>query len=263
MPTPLDVIKLVEGWAGHAANEDEYITFGPRTAALTGITVAWTVNPATVAAAAEVGHNCIVHHESLLYPYPAAGAGPERPYLSWPTNVGRLSLLAEHGMTAIRIHGSVDELCIFDAFVGQLGLGRPIADDGSGRYSHKVYASPVATFGELIRHVKQAVGMAGVRTTRHDDCRPVKRIGLPWGGLGLFVNVKFVQGLLDIGVDTLICGESDNYGFRFADELDVAVIETSHEVSEAQGLKVFAERLRAALDIDVRFADVPCVWKMA
>lgn len=263
MTTPFDVIKVVEGWTGRSLNGDEYITFGSRTADLRGITVAWTVNPQVIAKAAEAGHNCIVHHESLLYPYPSHAKDQERPYLSWPINVQRLGLLAKHEITTIRIHGSADEVSIFDAFAGQLGLGRPIDDDGSGRYWTRVFASPVATFGELIEHVKRAVGMKGVRTTRHEAGRPVNRIALPWGGVGLFVNVGNVQSMLDIGVDTLICGETDNYGFRFADEVDVAVVETSHEVSEAEGLKLFAERLNAALDVDVRYVDVPCVWKVS
>jgi putative NIF3 family GTP cyclohydrolase 1 type 2 len=121
----------------------------------------------------------------------------------------------------------------------------------------------VATFGDLIAHVKAACSMPAVRTTLHSADRPVRRIGLPWGGLGLFVNVSYVQTLIDLGVDTLICGETDNYGLRFAAELDIAVMETSHEISEEQGLKLFADRLRDHFDIEVRFIETPCVWHMA
>ncbi|MBN1553376.1 MAG: Nif3-like dinuclear metal center hexameric protein [Phycisphaerae bacterium] len=263
MTTPSDIIKVIETWSGRPLNGDEYVTFGSRTAAVRGITVAWTVTPRVIAAAAKAGHNCIVHHESLLYPYPAFTAGHERAYLSWPTNVQRLRLLSKQEMTTIRIHGTADELRIFDAFAAQLGLGQPVADDGAGRYWAKVFASPVATFGELLEHVKRAVGMKALRVTREESGRPVKRIALPWGGVGLFVNVGNVQDMLNLGVDTLICGETDNYGFRFAEEVGVAVIETSHEVSEAEGLKQFAERLNDALDVEVRYVDVPCVWETA
>ena len=58
----------------------------------------------------------------------------------------------------------------------------------------------------------------------------VSRIGLPWGGLGLFVNVGYQQALVEQGCDLFIAGESDNYGFRFAQECGIPMIETSHEI---------------------------------
>lgn len=263
MPRPQDIIHFVEDRTGHPLNEDEAITFGPRHAELTGVTVTWMIDPDSIAAAVAAGHNCIVHHEALCFPYPFFTPGRERHYLSWQTNMQRLALLAEHNITTIRMHGSLDELYIFDAFAAQLGLDDPIADDGTGRYPwHRVFASPAATFGELIEHVKAAVAMPMLRTSHHDLDRPVERVGLPWGGLGLFVNIPYVQGLIDLGVDTLICGETDNYGFRFPVELGIAVVETSHEVSEVRGLQQFAEVIGPALSIDARFADTRCVWRI-
>jgi putative NIF3 family GTP cyclohydrolase 1 type 2 len=260
---PKDILQFVECKTGHQIHPDEDITFGARTANLTGVTVAWTVNPDTIAAAAAKGHNCIVHHEALTYPYPAFTSGKERHYLSWPINVQRLSLLARHDMTSIRLHGSLDELYIFDAFARQLRLQEHVDGNESNEYPpQRIYSSPVDTFGELVEHVKATMGMSALRTTLHERDRPVERIGLPWGGVGLFVNVNYAQSLFDLGVDTLICGETDNYGFRFADELGIAVIETSHEVSEEEGLREFAEELRDALNIDVRPAHTECVWRV-
>ncbi len=262
MTTPNDIIKFVEDATGHPLNGDEYITFDAQDAKLTGVAVTWLASPESIQAAADAGHNCIVHHEALAYPYPGFAAGNKEQYENWPINTQRKNLLAKHGITAIRIHGSADEICIYDAFAEQLGLGKSIADDGSGDYSHKVFASPVATFGELIEHVKNSMAMSAVRATRCNSDRPVERIGLPWGGLGLFVNVEYMQTLVDIGVDTFICGETDNYALRFADEQGIAVIETSHEISEAAGLQIFAEKLKLALEIDVQYIDTPCVWEM-
>lgn len=65
-----------------------------------------------------------------------------------------------------------------------------------------------------------------------------------------------------IGVDTFICGETDNYGFRFAEEHAIAVIETSHEISEAVGLRIFADKLRSVIKTDVQYIDISCVWEM-
>jgi len=262
MPTPRDIITFVENTTGHILDEDEYITFGNRQVELTGVTVAWMVTPESIMAAVDAGHNCIVHHEALTYPYPGFGGGQEREYLSWPINIRRLGLLAKHGITTIRIHFSVDEISIYNAFAEQLCLGYPIVDDKNGKFS-KIFLSPVQNFGELIKHVKKSVNMPFVRTSKHDSKRQVRRIGLPWGGLGLFVNVGYVQTLIDLGVDTLICGETDNYGFRFAVESGIAVIETSHEISETKGLKKFSDQLRDELIIDVQLVDVSCIWQVA
>ena len=47
-------------------------------------------------------------------------------------------------------------------------------------------------------------------------------VGLPWGGLGLFVNVGYQQALVARDCDVFIAGESDNLGFRFAVESGVS-----------------------------------------
>ena len=263
MPTSRDIIRFVESRAGRSIAEDEGVTFGPPTRELTGVTVCWMANPDSISATAEAGHNCVVHHEALTYPYPGYASQSDRDCHNWPINVQRMDLLSRHNLTGIRLHGILDELYVFDAFAEQLGLGEPVASGESVLPHERVYGSPVATFGELVEHVKKAMGMPAVRTTVDRPDRPVKRIGLPVGGLGLFVNVGTMQGWVDKGVDTLICGESDNYGFRFPAELGIAMIETSHELSEQRGLERFACDLQTELGIDVKSCDTPCVWRMA
>jgi len=258
--TPQDILRYVERRTGHAMNADEGVSFGPADVALTGATVAWAPSPEAIEAAARAGHNCLVHHENLTWPYPGIPSRCEPAELAWASNARRLDLLRRHGLTAVRVHGSADELTIFGAFIDQLGLRE--AKAGSG-YSRKVFESPESTFGRLIEHVKQRVGMAGLRVSSHAADHPVRVIGVPWGGLGLFVNVSYVEQLIEMGANALICGESDNLGFRFATELDIPVIETSHEVSEARGLEILAGQLGRDLGIDCRYAPLPCVWRMA
>jgi putative NIF3 family GTP cyclohydrolase 1 type 2 len=262
MKTLNEIITYIESTTGHSLNNDEYITFGKQDIKLTGVTVTWMVTPESIKSAADMGHNCIIHHEALTYPHPGFSAGHGKEPKNWQINTQRKKLLAKHGITAIRIHGSADEICIYNAFAEQLVLGKSIADDGSGVYSRKVFNSPVPTFGELIERVKKKMGMSAVRTTKHNANRPVNRIGLPWGGLGLGMNVSYMQKLVDIGVDTFICGEADNFGIRFADEQGIAVIETSHEISETAGLQILTEKLRTALELDVQYVHIPCVWEM-
>ena len=110
MKTPNDIIRFVEKTNGHALNKDEYITFGVQDIELTGVTVTWMATPESITAAADAGHNCIVHHEALILHPPGFVSGQEQEYRNWTVNTQRKNLLAEHGMTAIRIHGSADEM---------------------------------------------------------------------------------------------------------------------------------------------------------
>lgn len=262
MPTPLDVIQFVEQRTGHPLNDDEAITFGPRTREINGITLAWAMTPDVVQAAVEAGHNCIIHHEWLTF-YSAFFGSRERHDLSWPANTGRLELLARHNLTAMRLHGSVDEICIFDATARQLKLGEPIGDDGSGIYCRKIFASPVPDFGSLINHVKKAMDMPLMRVSKDRLDRPVRRIGMPWGGMGLSINIAYLQGLIDAGVDTFIFGEADAASFRFAAESGVACIETSHEMSEELGLQEFGKMLQRQFSLPVNYIRVPPTWYIA
>jgi putative NIF3 family GTP cyclohydrolase 1 type 2 len=116
----------------------------------------------------------------------------------------------------------------------------------------------------LIERVKSCVGLERLRVARPDgQQRPIRRIGLTWGGMGLFVNVAFQQELLEQGCDLFIAGEADSYAFRFATEAGVAVIETSHEASEQAGLRRFTEMLQAAFaDVRFVFEEMPTAWEI-
>ena len=81
--------------------------------------------------------------------------------------------------------------------------------------------------------------------------------------MALFVNVGYQQQLIEQGVDLLIAGETDNYGFRFAQELGIPMIETSHELSENRGLRHFTEMLSQKFPkTEFLFYENKCVWEM-
>ncbi|NLF32064.1 MAG: hypothetical protein GX591_14400 [Planctomycetes bacterium] len=260
MTTPLDILAAARKRSGEPLRSDEGVSFGPAEAELTGVSVAWTASPQAIEAAARAGHNCLVHHENLTWPYPGIASRHEPSELAWPTNARRLELLKRHGMTAVRLHDTADKLCVYRAFADQLQLrARP----GGPWYAHRLYDAPVPTFGRLIDHVKRCMGMAALRVSTHPADSPISAIGLPWGGLGLYTNVGYVEQLIEMGADALVCGETDNLGLRFAAELDIPVIETSHELSEARGMEELARLLGEDLNIDCRCVPVPCIWRMA
>ena len=257
-------LKDIHDWlcdeAGHPLHGDEGTTFGDPSRPVTSVGVCWVAGPEQIGAAAERGCDLLVHHESLLYPYPSDGKYPHGA-LAWPTNRQRIEALTRSRMLTTRLHGTLDELYIYDRFAQSLGLTRVAAEGGRCRRVFEIDPTPYA---RLIEHVKAVTGLNGVRATSIQPGRVVRYVGMPWGGLGLFVNVAYQQSLLDLGVpiDVMIAGETDNYGFRFVAELGIDVIETSHEVSEDEGLADFAAALDERFgDVRVEHVPTPCVWR--
>lgn len=251
MTTANDIITTVEGLSGHPLHSDEGVQMGRAGAPVERALVCWMATRDALLAAEAMGAELVIAHESLFYPYNVRlMPGKVEAWESWPTNRQRRQVIERANLTVVRIHGSADEICIFDDFASLLGLGEPVAGEGT----KKVYEIAPVALGELVERVKGAVGMGHVRVSWAGSRaeRPVHRVGLPWGGLGLFVNVGYQQWTIENGCDVLIAGESDSYGFRFSAECGVPMIETSHEASEMPGLRHFAAML-AERHPDVRF----------
>ncbi len=262
MHTTADIISFVTQSNGHPLHGDEGVQHGSPDDPVERVMVCWMATRDALRTAAESGARLVIGHESLYYPYDAVvRKDAPKGWQDWPINRERRALLDEHGLTFARVHGSLDELCIFDVFAEQLGLGAPEAANGLA----KAYRIEPCSLGELVERVKACTGMAPLRVTAPNGlAQRVSRIGLPWGGLGLFVNVGYQQTLLTMGCDALIAGESDSYGFRFSAECGVPMIETSHEDSENPGLRRFCDLLSAHMpDLEVRFCEVPRPWQWA
>lgn len=262
MPTVTQIIEWVEKQAGHRLHSDEGVTFGDTHRSIRRAAVCWTASPAHIAVAADSGAELLIHHESLCQPYPMDNRQAVAD-LRWPTNHQRLRLLSQHNLVALRIHGTIDELTIYNDFAAMLGLNNVVAR--GEHYHERVFEIPPTPLPTLIDQVKRTTGLPAVRATSINPQRLVRYVGMPWGGLGLFVNVGYQQKLLDLWpqIDVMIMGETDNYGFRFATELGIDVIETSHEVSEDAGLARFASQMSGAFEnFTVQFLPTPCVWAM-
>ncbi len=262
MTTVKEILDYVSHAIGKPLDDEEGVRHGPAAdRGVTGATVCWMAAPEAIAAAAAAGHELLIGHESLYFPYNAHDpATPPAGWYDWQTNRQRRELLDRHGLTYARLHWSLDALTILEDFALRLELGAPVYDDRLVR----VYEIPPCTVGDLVARAKSAFAMPALRVSAPRGLdQVVHRVGLPWGGLGLFVNVGYQQNLIDQGCDVFIAGESDNYGFRFSAELGIAMIETSHEVSENPGLRRAVDILAAAFpDVDFRFHELPCVWEM-
>ncbi len=257
--TAKDIISKIEKISGHSLNADEGVHYGVPDAAINGITVCWMATPQAIHSAGEAGHNLLICHESLYYPYDVVNS-PDKPdgWENWQVNRQRKELLEKYDLSCLRIHGSADEISIFDTFAEDLGLGKASFEDGLV----KVFDIPQCSLGDLIRRVKERLGMPYVRVSTVSGLnRKVSRVGLPWGGLGLFVNVGYQQALIEQNCDVFIAGESDNYGFRFARECGIPTIETSHEISENNGLEKFTAILADEFpELKINFYKNKCAW---
>lgn len=248
------IAEFVES-LGPGLRSDEGFKFGNPQDLVTGVLVCWMTTLKALKHAAAQGCNMVICHEEMHYPYASVQPGLEK-YLTWTVNRRRFRLLSEHNITVYRAHGTLDDFCILDDFSEVLGLGQPAVSEGFFR----VYDIAPQTVGELAEEVKGRLAMKYLRVCGAPE-RMVKRVGLPWGGLGLSVNVSFIEGLLQYGCDVLIAGEADEYAMFYAMDADVPLIETSHAGSENYGLRHFAEHLVANFPgVKVVFHECPVPW---
>ncbi len=255
-----DIIEYVESLTRHTLNVDEGVQYGSLERPIKKVLVCWMATSSALEETGKTGSDLVIAHESLYYPYDAI-VRKDNPlgWEKWQTNVQRTSLLMKYNLTFLRIHGSLDEICIFDDFAKELGLGEAVkADDLS-----KIYQIPTCTLKNLVEKVKKRIGIDEVRVSAPNGMeQKVGRVGLPWGGLGLFVNVKYQQQLIEKGCDVFIAGESDEYGFLFSSECGIPMIETSHVISENPGLKHFTNMLKDEFpQITVKFYANQCPWQ--
>lgn len=260
MHTVADIAAFAETRSGCSLAADEGVRHGVPDRDVHGLTLCWMATPAAIRAAGEAGHELIIAHETLYFsPFETSPADAD-PAASpqCPVNRQRRELLDHYGLSLLRLHGSADRICILDAFAARLGLGAPVCNDGF----IKTYDIPECSLADLIETVKRRLGIGAVRVTAGwDETRLVHRIGLPWGGMGLFVNIGYQRQLVQQGCDAFVAGESDSYGFQFAAEAGIPMIETSHEGSENPGLARFAVMLRDAFpEIAVQFHQNPVAW---
>jgi len=220
-------------------NPEEGFRFGNPDVEVNGIMVSWMATAEAIEKAAEEGCNFMIVHEDLFYPFDFQRDAHFETCFTWSVNCKRVKMLSEHDITVFRAHGALDRLCVLDMFAEALGLPEPSVNQEYVR----VYDLPGTTAGELALEVKMRLGLEAVRFVGKPD-HAVKRVGLPWGGMALTLNVGFIETLLSHNPDALIAGETDEYSEFYVLDAGVDVIEVGHSVSENIGLRKFSEDLK-------------------
>ncbi|NLV73647.1 MAG: hypothetical protein GXY52_03030 [Chloroflexi bacterium] len=238
MITTNGIIALVERLSGYPLRGDEGIQHGDGSTSVEKVLLTWMATADAIRHAGENGCQLVIAHESLYFPYDAyvrsdAPAG----WQDWEINRRRRELLDRYNLVLARIHGSLDTITIFDDFAALLGLSKPVIERDD---YIKIYEITPRPLGQLLQEAAASVGMDVVRYTAPQGLdQIVHRVGLPWGGLGLFVNCSYQKRIIELGCDVMIGGESDSYGLHFGSELGVPFIELGHERSENPGIARF------------------------
>lgn len=234
------VLNLKKQLGGSATlNRDEGLIVGSPDTEIRGILTCWMPTVDALEKAGDEGCNLVVCHEQFYF-YPYFSTEKVQPaHLKWRPTQRRVEAVNRHGLSVMRLHGTMDMLHNFDDFVELLGLTN--TKRGSG-YS-RVFPIQEITFGELIERVKHTLRLDHVRTVG-DPSRRVRCVGVPMGGLGLDSNLSYLQLCVELGADVLIGGEADEYGLTFVADADIPYIETGHFVSENPGIIKFAAHIQ-------------------
>src|SRR6266550_919598 len=121
-----DIHRWLEEKVGHRLHPDEGVMFGDPNRELSGVSVCWMPSPENMEMAAAAGHELLIHHEALMYPYPFEHQQPLNA-IHWYTNSQRLGTLGKHNLVSTRLHTTIDELWIFEDFTQQIGVKEEIA----------------------------------------------------------------------------------------------------------------------------------------
>ena len=252
--TAKEVITFLSDLVGPLGQE-EGLLFGDENENLSGMCICWTASPNAIEFAHSRNADFIICHEELFMP---AFKSADNSYLKWNINRKRVELLTKYNMKIMRLHCSLDKKCIFTTFAKQLGLTPKI---DSVENFDRIFEIPEITVSNLLKQIKQTTGLKTLRISIKNPNRKVTKIGLPWGGMALFVNVTYIESLIAKGAEILIAGETDAYSIRASQEAGVDIIETSHEISENEGLNYFANELKNTYNkLPVCYYENSCCW---
>jgi putative NIF3 family GTP cyclohydrolase 1 type 2 len=241
-----------------AIHDDEGFRFGPVDEDITGVLMCFKPTLDAMQAAHEAGCNLIVTHEELNFP-PVYGGGRVEDQLSGTVTLLRVRRLLELEITVLRVHASLDRLCVLDEFGRALELGEPTIH---GDYWERTYEIAPILVRDLALAVKERLHLETVRVVG-DLEREVRRVALPWGGVAISANPNCIQTLLSFDPDVLITGETEEIPMHAALDAGVPLIETGHSESESPGIRRLAEMFSETFPgIRVEFYQNPRPWSM-
>ncbi len=213
-----------------------------------GVLVTWMAEATALEKAAASGCNVVLCHEAPFFeekhelpPYRWLNAANDVTELPWHPNRRRRELIQRYKLTLVQCHYGLDRFPIYDAFIQALGLTTAVHEQGW----ESIYQLPqMLSVAQLARAIKRRLGIQGTVRVVGDLRRRVRKIASLWGGLGLSGNIYWARRAITHGAEAAIAGEMDEAFIKFAAEVGLPVIETSHQLSEEIGLQRYAAVLQ-------------------
>ena len=216
-----------------------------------GVGVAWWITSEMLGAFGREGVTLGLTHERVLYDLPPDFAwGPIPTAEALSANRRIPELCRRHGIAIHRFHSNLD--------LADWGMPRALMDElGWSGYPIDwsrvipVVDHPPVTLETLIEEVKTKLRLPFVRFDG-DPRREVRRIAVPWGGLGQ--QWLAVACAAPLGFDVVLSGDVIDGVVRLAREEGWAVIDAFHHATELEGMRRLTQKLRE------RFPELPVFY---
>lgn len=243
MTTIRNVMDFVMQAAVLPENTVDRLQFGNPDDAVKGIAVCFLANQAVIEQTARLGANLLISHEGIFYRHRDMGDEQNQD----PVFRKKVQTITESGIAVFRVHDS-NHRCTPDGIMR--GLLRTLSWTPFETVCHPHYSVleiPVLTLGQILRHIKNSLGLNYLRYMGYTDM-PCRRIGLLVGyrGSGETAIPLFHYENLDL----IIYGEGPEWETpeyvrdSLQQGLQRGLIVLGHAESETPGMKYLAELLQ-------------------
>ncbi len=225
--------------------------FGNPEIDVTGIGVAWYLAMEVIEQSIKQGLNLLLIHEPMLFyennvPWHTCLL-PE----TNPVNLKKKQLLIENRICVYTAHSNWDlqkSVGMQPTFAKALGFTKEIKRD----IAVGIYRVKAMPFSNLINKVKTATGLKHMRIQGDRD-KLITTVVVGFGNMGFAIDA-----ILANCADAGIFGELGEFSFIAARESDIAIIETSHLVSESIGFHSVVDVMKKKLPgMKIEFLKVP------
>ena len=231
--------------------------FGNPEIDVTGVGVAWYLAMEVIEQSIRQGLNLLLIHEpSLFYDNNSPWHTCLLPETN-PVNLKKKQLLIENSICVYTAHSNWDlqrHVGMQPTFAKALGLTEEIKRD----VAVGIYRVQPMSFSDLIDKVKTATGLKHLRVQGDRD-KLITTVAVGFGNMGFVIDA-----ILANQADAGIFGELGEFSFIAAREANIAVIETTHLVSESIGFRSVVDVMKEKLPgMKIEFLEVPFAYEWA
>jgi putative NIF3 family GTP cyclohydrolase 1 type 2 len=174
-----------------------------------------------------------------------------------PVNLQKKQLLIENEICVYTAHSNWDlqkSVGMQPTFARALGLTEEIKRD----VAVGIYRVQPMPFAALIDQVKTAIGLKHLRVQGDRD-KLITTVAVGFGNMGFVIDAVLANQ-----ADAGIFGELGEFSFIAARESDIALIETTHLISESIGFRSVVEVMKERLPkMRIEFLEVPFAYEWA